>query len=122
MNATKRPIRGAETVYLPNKGGEYVPVRIPKYIQEILSHTKNDSLYTYKVVGVNPVRPGYGVQPDGAKLAKWASRYHSESNVVRVNEERKNYYCLVEITDPIANQLEKAGWLQDTIWMYASHS
>lgn len=105
-------IQGNETVYLPNREGHYKPVKLPKYIQDILSHTRNtNEEYTYKIVGVNPVRPAYGVEPDAEKLVKWASRYHSETKVKRISKQKKDYYATVWLTDPIANQLEKAGWL-----------
>jgi hypothetical protein len=64
--------------------------------------------YTYRLTGVNFVRPGYGIRDDLAKLEAWATRFHSDFTVKKVVEERKNYYGVFEMTDPVAHQLENA--------------
>lgn len=67
-----------DTIYLPNKEGNYKPVKLPKYIQSILENVKNEYDYTFRLKGVNSVRPAYGIESDLQKLEQWAKRYHAD--------------------------------------------
>lgn len=98
----------ATYVYLPNKDGAYHSVRVPQYVKDILANVKPMYDYTYRLTGVNPQRPGYGIKEDLAKLEAWVTRFHSDFKVKRVNEDRKNYFGVFEMTDPVAHQLENA--------------
>lgn len=97
--------------YLPNKQGHYKPVRVPQYIQDILKNVTNEYDYTWRLRGVNSVRPAYGIEADLSKLEKWAKRYHSDFEIKRINKQRRNYYGLFFMSDPIVYQLEKVGLL-----------
>ncbi len=98
--------------FLPDKNGNYKETTVPKYILNILENVYNQYDYIFKLRGVNPVRPAYGIEADLLKLEKWAKRYHSDFTIKHIHEERKNYYGLFELTDPVAFQLEKAGLLK----------
>lgn len=102
----------AVIAYLPNKQGNYVPTKVPAYIQAILPQVKTMYDYTYKLVGVNPQRPGYGIRTDLCALEAWVKRYFADFTIKAVHEERKNYYGVFEMTDPVALQLEKVGLLK----------
>lgn len=95
-------------VYLPNKDGAFRSVRVPQYVKDILANVKPLYDYTYQLTGVNPIRPGYGIRDDLDKLEAWVKRFHSDFKVTKVVEQRKNYYGVFEMTDPIAHQLENA--------------
>jgi len=89
-----------------------INVIIPKYIIKILENVCAIGLYEYKLIGVNPVRPEYGITTDLKKLQEWAKRYFSDMTIKKVNKEKKNYYGIFELTDPIVLQLEKSGILK----------
>lgn len=99
-------------VYLPNKKGQYNPVTVPFHIIKILEHVVRKYNYTYKLIGVNPQRPGYGIRADLSVLEAWVTKYYADFDVKEVHEERNNYYGIFEMTDPVAQQLEKAGLLK----------
>jgi len=98
--------------YLPNKQGNYKPVKIPAYIRSILENVHNVGDYTYCLNGVNPIRPGYGIEADLKQLETWAKRYFADFKIKHINTSPKNYYGIFEMTDPVAHQLEKVGILK----------
>ena len=104
-------------VYLPNKHGAYHSVRVPQYVKDILANVKHLYDYTYKLTGVNPVRPGYGIEDDLKKLEAWVAGYHSDFAVKKLNGHNRrrrgvDFFittsALFEMTDPVAHQLENA--------------
>lgn len=102
----------ANLICLPNKNGNYKQVKLPNYIVEILKNVRNVSDYTFRLSGVNPVRPAYGVEADLKKLEKWAKRYYADFKILKINSAPKNYYGLFFMTDPVCHQLEKIGYLE----------
>lgn len=99
-------------VFLPNKNGAYGPVIVPQYVLSILENVRNQYEYTFKLYGVNAQRPGYGIRTDLKRLEAWVKRYHADFSVKAVSEERRHYYGIFEMTDPVALQLEKVGLLK----------
>lgn len=98
--------------YLPNKEGNYKPTRIPDYIRSILENVTHEYDYTYRLNGVNSVRPAYGIEADLQKLETWVKRYFADFEIKVIHKETKNYYGIFFMTDPVCNQLEKVGLLK----------
>jgi hypothetical protein len=98
--------------YLPNKEGNYKPVKVPQYIQNILENVTHEYDYTYHLNGVNAVRPAYGIEADLNKLEAWVKRYFADFTIKAIHKEPKNYYGVFEMTDPVCYQLEKVGLLK----------
>lgn len=89
-----------------------VEIKIPKYVQEIIKNVKcpdATDAYRFRLVGVNPSRPSYGIYADMEKLKKWAERYYAECTVIRYNTTPKNYYVEFKLTDPVAYAFEQLG-------------
>lgn len=99
-------------VCLPNKQGDYRPVVVPQYVITILENVRNQYDYTYKLYGTSPQRPGYGINADLERLGAWVKRYHADFVIKVVSKERKHYYGIFEMTDPVALQLKKVGLLK----------
>ena len=102
---------GSVFTYLPNKNGDFKRVKLPEYLLDILENVTNESLETYRLQGVNSIRPGYGVRSDIRKLEAWVTRFWSSFELLYVNESPKNYYGIFRMTDPVAHALEKCGLL-----------
>lgn len=98
--------------YLPNKEGNYKPVRVSNYICSILKNVTHMYDYTYRLNGVNSVRHAYGIEADLNKLSTWAKRYFSDFEIKCVCKQPKNYYGVFFMTDPVCFQLEKVGLLK----------
>ncbi|MDR2558690.1 MAG: hypothetical protein LBC86_03985 [Oscillospiraceae bacterium] len=108
------------TAYLPNlKKGHFYKMRIPQYVLDILENVKPTQghdigrfgLDTYRLRGVNPVRPGYGIKADMEKLGAWVERYGADFEIIYFCDTPKNYYGIFKMTDPVAHGLEKVGLL-----------
>lgn len=94
-------------------------VKIPKYMREILENVEvTQEPYGFILRGVNQNRPAYGIYKDMEKIKKWAEMNHAGCEVIKYNEERKNYFVHFHMTDPTAcivekivkERKEKAGW------------
>lgn len=109
-------------ICLPNKEGNYKEMQIPKYIQEILTRVKNKYDYTFILKAKYQYGRNLTLEQDMKKLKEWAERYHAECTI---KEEHNDYryraertagknmpYFIFELTDPVCQQLEKAGYLK----------
>jgi len=111
-----------KTVYLPDKKGCYQEVKIPKYIQEILKRIRNKGLYTFVLKAKYPHGQNGTLSKDMQKFKEWAERYFAECTIIEKNDywrsksERQRGinipYYVFELTDPVCQQLEKAGYLK----------
>ena len=104
--------QGAIIAMLPDREGNYKPTKIPNYISAILKNVTHEYDYTYRLNGVNPMRPTYGIEADLNKLGTWAKRYYADFEVKAIHKFHKNYYGIFFMTDPVCLQLEKVGLLK----------
>lgn len=89
-----------------------VKITFPKYIEKIVENVKapdSTEAYRFRLIGVNPSRPSYGIYADMEKLKKWAERHYAECEVIRYNTTPKNYYVEFKLTDPVAYAFEQLG-------------
>jgi hypothetical protein len=86
-------------------------MRVPKYIKAIAENIRCIGHLTYRLKGVNPVRPAYGIEADIMALEKWATRNYADFKVIKINKQPKHYYAVFEMTDPVAQALEREGYL-----------
>jgi hypothetical protein len=109
-----------KTALLPNKDGHIVETEIPKYIDEILKRVYNLYDYTFKLNGKYLFGHNRTLESDMEKLEKWAKRYNADCKVITVNNNRSRTermsgkhidHILFELTDPVCQALEKAGYL-----------
>jgi len=109
-------------IYLPNKNGDYVETKIPKYIIELLPRIKNQYDYVFKLKAKYPHGQNKQLHKDMENIIKWATKYFAECYIIEdnnhwrskserqrgINEENYIFF----MSDPVYNQLQKYGYLK----------
>lgn len=111
-------------VSLPDRLGNWNLVKLPNYVSgAILSYCRDglyrpkiketSSPYVYRMDGASSDRnrKDYGLLNDFKKIQKWVTKHwpYATCELKYIHRERKNYYLMFELSDPVALGLEKAG-------------
>lgn len=110
-------------VRLPDRLGNWNLVKLPDYVSEAILSYCRDGLYhpkikktsrpyIYRMDGApsDRNRKDYGLLNDFKKLQNWVIKHwpYATCELIYIHRERKNYYLMFQLGDPVALGLEKA--------------